>query len=355
VSTFEDDIRRAMTDHDDEAPGEADLLRSLEQASPSRRRRGGWYVPFAVAVAVAAVVLGGVSVSRLLASHQQGPVRFFSGTATAARLSCPATYARQAPWVPAKPAGVDGHARLVPQQTPSSALICAYAGSNSARQQAGWALSGRRSLAGNLAGLARQLSWQARRLPGQRIACTLVGGPQTNYLIGLRYPGGGRMWVAATAEPNQCVDASNGEFTSSGIIGPDVSKAFTSGRWPAPRPVSCNETFPNIGRLGQDTALVPAGSTSLIICAPRAHRTITSGYQALVRALDRLPTRASTRSCSGSPGPEAFYRLLFSYPEGPAISVNIAVGCPPEIDNLDLQSASADSIMPLVQQLLKAR
>ena len=76
MSTFEDDIRRAMTDHDDEAPREADLLRSLEQAHPPRRRRGGWYVPFAVAVAVAAVVLGSVSVGRLLAGHQQKPALF---------------------------------------------------------------------------------------------------------------------------------------------------------------------------------------------------------------------------------------------------------------------------------------
>ena len=34
-----------------------------------------------------------------------------------------------------------------------------------------------------------------------------------------------------------CVAASNGEFTSSGIIGPAVSKAFTSGWWPASPPV----------------------------------------------------------------------------------------------------------------------
>ena len=82
MSTFEDDIRRAMTGHDDEAPREADLLRSLEQASPLRRR-GGWYVPFAVAVAVAAVLLGSISAGRLLAGHQQKTVLFSRGTAHA--------------------------------------------------------------------------------------------------------------------------------------------------------------------------------------------------------------------------------------------------------------------------------
>jgi hypothetical protein len=372
MSTFEDDIRRAMTDHDDEAPREADLLRSLERVSPPRRRRGGWYVPFAVAVAVAAVVLGSVSVGRLLAGHQQKTVLFSRGTAhatspgpapatsrgtaAAVRLTCPAKYAEQAPWVPAQPSGVDGRARLVPQQTPRSALMCAYAGSNTAKQKAGWALSGQRALSGGLADLAGQLSWQPRQMPRPRVICTLMGGAQTNYLIGLTYPGGATMWVAATVEPNECVAASNGEFTPSGVIGPAAAQAFASGRWPARPRMSCSErTYQEIGRLGQEAAMVPAGSTSVTICAPKAHRTITSGYQALARALNRLPTRRSTFTCTGSSGPGSYYRLLFSYGEGPAVQVDISVGCHPAIDNLALQAASASTVMPIVRQLLTAK
>ena len=119
-------------------------------------------------------------------------------------------------------------------------------------------------------------------LPANRAArisrspARLVGGPQTNYLIGLAYPGGARIWVSATDEPNECVSASNGEFTSSGLIGPAVSEAFTSGRWPARPPVACNRPYQDIGRLGQDTAMVPAGSTSVTICAPKGRmRTLT--------------------------------------------------------------------------------
>src|SRR4029077_8509720 len=127
-----------------------------------------------------------------------------------------------------------------------------------------------------------------------------VGGPQTNYLIGLAYPGGARIWVAATDEPNECVAASNGEFTSSGIIGPAVSTAFASGRVPARAPVSCNRSSQDTGRLGQGTAMVPAGSTSVTICAPKARtRTLTSGYQALVSVLNRLPASPSTICSSG--------------------------------------------------------
>jgi hypothetical protein len=183
-----------------------------------------------------------------------------------------------------------------------------------------------------------------------------VGGPQTNYLIGLAYPGGARIWVAATDEPNECVGASNGEFTSSGIIGPDVSKAFASGRWPDRPPVSCNRSYQDTGRLGQGTAMVPADSASVTICAPNARtRTLTSGYQALVSALNRLPTRPSTHSCSGTPGPSGAYEIFFSYPEGPPALVSILIGCHPAVDNNGLQANSASSVMPVIQQLLNRR
>ena len=351
MSKLEDDISRVMAGHDDEAPAAADLLRSLEQAP--QPRRPGWYMPLVAAAAVVAVVAGSAWVGGLLGGHRQAPATVLGGAGQVPRLSCPASYAAPAPWVPAEPVGADGRSRLVLQRTPSSALICAYRGSNTAKRQAGWALSGRRSLAGGLAALAGQLTWQPRRLPGQQVACTAMGGPQTNYLIGLTYSGGARIWVAATDEPNECVSASNGEFTSFGVIGPDVSKAFASGRWPAPQPVSCPRPRQDIGRLGQDRTMVPVGSTSVTICAPTAH-TLTSGYQTLVSALNRLPTRPSTRSCSPSPGSSApEYQLLFSYPQGPPVLVSILSSCHPEIDNLDLQSDSASSILPVIQELLK--
>src|SRR5579859_7872584 len=221
---------------------------------PGRGRdRAGWHVPLAAAVAVAAVVLGSLWVGGLVGGARQAS----RGTATpVAHLSCPARYAGQAPWVPAQPAGVDGRTRLVPQTTPSSALVCAYAGSNTARQQAGWALSGQRRLTGGLAALAAQLSLQPRGTPG---ACTLVGGKQTNYLIGLTYPGGGRIWVAATHDPNDCVATSNGEFSSVSVVGLIVTRAFTSGRWPTRRPAACTRPGQDIGRLGQDAGMVPPG------------------------------------------------------------------------------------------------
>src|SRR5262249_1186013 len=59
----------AVAGHDDEPPRAADLLRAREQAPPPRRRPG-WYVPFMVAAAVAAVVAGSVWAGGLLAGHR---------------------------------------------------------------------------------------------------------------------------------------------------------------------------------------------------------------------------------------------------------------------------------------------
>jgi hypothetical protein len=141
-------------------------------------------------------------------------------------------------------------------------------------------------------------------------------------------------------------------FTSFGVVGPDVSRAFASGRWPARQQVSCGQGGPDVGRLGQDTAMVPASPTSPTICAAGAH-TFTSGYQALVSALNSLPTYPSTRSCTHAPGRSGpSYQLLFAYPEGPPVLVFIYSDCKPEIDNLSLQSNSATSILPIIAKLL---
>ena len=132
-----------------------------------------------------------------------------------------------------------------------------------------------------------------------------------------------------------------------------VAYQLTHDRGTAQPPAACSGRLQNIGRLGEDKALVPAGVTSLTICTPKAH-TVTSGYQVLVRALNRLPTHASIGYCSGAIGSGAYYRLLFSYAKGPMASVDIIVGCHPEVENTDLQSASASTVMPIIQQLLKA-
>jgi hypothetical protein len=230
---IQDYLPHVMREHENEAPTTADLLTALRGTSRSAWSAAGSgshrrYIPLAAAAAVTAVIGGSVWASAQLASHRS---RVFA-VEHVPRLACPAKYAGAAPWVPTGPAGVNAGARLVPRRVPRSAVICAYDGMNIG-PQSGWKLSGRTSLRSGLAGLTAQLTWQPgrRRLGG----CTLVGGRQVNYLIGLTYSGGGRLWVAATLDPNSCVGTSNGGFTSSGVIGPSVTKAFKTGNMARPK------------------------------------------------------------------------------------------------------------------------
>jgi hypothetical protein len=346
---FQDDLTRVMRDHEDEAPTTAELLVALRdnsrsawsQARSGRHRR---YIPLAAAAALAAVIAGSLWAGAQLADHGHR----VTAVDHVPRLLCPARYAGVAPWVPAGPAGVSASARLVPRRVPRSAVICAYDGTN-VGPQSGWKLSGRRSLTSGLAALTAQLTWQPGRRP---LTCTAVGGRQVNYLIGLTYSGGGRLWVAATLDPNSCVGSSNGEFASSGVIGLPVTKAFRTGKWPVPGPESCHGGGPGVGRLGQDKAMVSPGVTSVTICG-RGGRTIYAGYGRLIAALNALRTWPSTGSCTFAPGQHGpSYRLLFSYPEGPAVQVSINGHCSPQIDNLSLQSASARGIVPIIERLI---
>lgn len=348
-----DDLARVMRDHEDEAPTTADLLVALRSCSRLARSAAGSgtrrkYIPLAAAAAVAAVIAGSVWVGAQLAGNR----RVAAHVGHVPRLSCPAKYAGAAPWVPAKPVDVNARIRLVPRRVPRSAVVCAYDGRNIG-PQSGWALSGRKLLNRGLAALTAQLTWQPVLAPGQPIPCTSMAGKQVNYLIGLAYKDGGRLWVAATQDPNFCVNSSNGEFTSFGVIGPLVTRAFATGKWPGRHPASCHGLVQDIGRLGQDKAMVPPGVTSLTICGQR-DRTIYSGYQRLVAALNALPRQPSTRGCTQAPGKSGpSYRLRFSYAQGPAVQVNVDPNCSPQIDNLSLQSGSARSIVPIIERLLR--
>ena len=350
MNNMEQELRRVMTDHDGQAPTVADLMRTFEGAADTgtlgpARRPVRWQTPLLAAAAVAAVIAGSVWAGSMLASHRR-----VSQTALPPP-SCPARYARLAPWVPADPAGVDGRSRLVPRRTPASAVICEYG--PAIGNQPSRPLAGRRVLAGGLSRLAAQLAWQPRKVRGLQVSCLLILGTQTDYLIGLAYPGGGTVWVAATIDPNGCISTSNGQFTSFSQLGAVARRAFRSGRWPPVPPATCKGPALGGGRLGQETAMVPPGSISLLICP--AGRMIRSGAGGLVAALNSLPTSVSTRQCSERGHSRRQYRLLFSYRQGPPVLVDVTVGCYPQIDNMSLQAGSAHSVLPIIERLLKSR
>ena len=375
MSDIEELVGLVMAEHDDEAPRAGDLLRALAGAeAPAgtwswRRRRGtlaapgraaranraGWLLPAAAGIAVGAVMVGSAWAGGLIGGRNATRTAIRQTTRLAGP-SCPARYRGPAPWVPARPAGLGGRSRLVPLRTPASAVVCGYVPDlrykDLAGHLAGRVLTRQRQLTGGLAALAGDLAWLPRLLPGQQIPCALVLGPQSNYLIGLAYRGGGRIWVSTTADATGCVMTANGDFTTFGNASAQAAKAVRTGRWPEPsRSVSCGRG----GRLGQETVMVPAGSTSLTICAGRVARTLTSGYQGLEAALNALPARTSTWGCSSKPPFHGQnYQLEFAYPRGPAVQVRVSPHCYPAIDNLSLQAYSAKTILPIIERLLRA-
>jgi hypothetical protein len=358
MNDIENLVSQVMAEHDDQAPRAADLLRALAEAqepsgltrlsrrlAPARR-----LVPVGAAIAVAAVMLGSAWAGGLL----HGTTHAGHRTTAGLPMSCPARYSGPAPWVPAGPAGIDGHARLAPLRTPASAVVCTYdpdlGHKNLAGHLKGHVLTGKRRLAGGLGALTGTLAWMPRLLPGQQVPCLTVLGPQTNYLIGLTYRGGGREWVSTTADASGCVTTSNGDFVTYAGASAAAAKAAAAGRWPEPgHVVSCAAG----GRLGQGTAMVPAGSTSLTICTGQVVRTVTSGFDGLVTALNALPTRTSTWACSSRPFHATHYELEFGYPQGPAVQVRISPDCSPAIDNSSLQARTAKTVLPVIAALLR--
>lgn len=334
---IEDDIAAIMAEHDNEAPTIEELVTGLR----SRRRSYGWLYAAAAAVLVIGVVSGVWAVTRGKPANKVAAVP----------LSCPARYAEKAPWVPAKPKGISGNSRLVPNETPKSAVICSYDGVIRGRSPSRWALAGNRRITGNLAGLAAELTWQPRIAPGQQFKCLSVLGQQTNYLIGLTYSRGRTMWVSTTADVSGCVTGTNGLFdTPPDTAAADVGKALKSGSWPEAQPPGCKAGW---GRLGQDKTMVPAGSTSLTICGARAHR-ITSDYRDLVGELNGLRTPAWLGVCArNETGTD--YRMVFGYPAGPPAVVIVSSACQPPVYNGGTESDNSGAVVPTIRHLLGQR
>jgi hypothetical protein len=294
---------------------------ALTIESPPRSRRRRWLVPATVAAAVAIVV--GVTAGVGAWSHHSTPASIAtpawvasaattpthsSGPASALG-ACPSDYdgSGSVPWVPRSPAGIEGSDRLVPEDTPTSAVICAYVNPASITSDPGGPLSGTRTLTSGLSTLAVDLAWSPRLLPDQGIGCAGVGlTPEPGYLLGLTYPTGTE-WVSS-AITGGCPSSSNGVFVTPTNIAYQVQASYAAGTWVSvpfnPKMADADACQPLSGRLGQETTLVPAGAQTVKIC--RSSRggkqvgvTLTSGFEPLLRALDALPTRTSTGGCQG--------------------------------------------------------
>ena len=356
--SIEQQIRAVMLTHETDLPDVPALTVPPIGGANDRR----WH-PQVAAWSLTLLILAGVlsTFSLHIGTHH----RTGTGTATpadlatgsaAVTLSCPAALpptASATPWVPALPRGIDGAARLVPATLPIRALICAYIAPHSPAGSTGSVL-----LSGNLTGVMQKLFWQPPA-PHALGGCTdnLTPTDADRYLLGLTYPAGTE-WIAAPAD--HCQGASNGVFSTTHNMSAFVSAWYAAKRWipSSPSTSACDPA--GTGRYGQQTSIVPAGPVSVSVCAMApdggnsTQRTVGSGFSALVSALNRLPTSATTSSCQPQPqaGPERQYNLLFSYPVGPPALVSVTDNCLPAIDNGNLQADDAATVLPLIRDLL---
>lgn len=246
--------------------------------------------------------------------------------------------------------------RLVPATPVRTALLCSYVGTNMdpiANQR----LAASRILTSGLAEMVRDLRWLPPRINSQPVNCTAVGGPQTNYLLGLHLADGTTAWVAAAQDPNGCVQATNGTFTAFANIGSELAATMKTGQWPGRRPFP-GDTCAGAGRYGQQSQLVPDGAVALDIChsAGGAFNTVahvTTGFSAVVDALNAKATTTSTNSCAIS-APGLMYNLAFRYATGPPVEIRYMKGCNPALDNSSLQATDNGNLVALLEALMPA-
>lgn len=346
--SFEDELRNTMRDHDHEAPKADSLPPSRWRRSP---RRTWW-----PALAAAAVVVLAAAIA--LAVHNSGGHRALAADTSSAPnepsatntvdATCPQRYRvdSNTPWVPQHAVGIDAGSRLVPDEVPTSAFVCGYLNGSAE-------LSGTRPITANLGGLRDTLTWQPHGPNFPACTADLQQNDHDAYLIHLTYPSGA-MWVSAPGD--HCEGASNGTFSSPANLKLSVVPAYENGAWPT-LPTGAGGPACGVqssGRFGDETALVPGQPDELIACNGPTRRQSTTRSAATIdriaHALNELPTKPTTGQCG--PSPDTFYDLVFLYDRGPAVIVWLSPGCKPEVANGSLQSESAASIVPLVEQLL---
>ncbi len=149
-------------------------------------------------------------------------------------LECPTTYTQTSDdtngWVPIAPRGLNGDDALVPHETPTHAVVCAYLAGAEPSVSKAVPLSGRSVLEGNLAGLVSTLSAEPRTSSGSKTACTavLTQSDMRNYLFGLRY-GTATLWVSAPGY--HCAGATNGSFVTRSNLATYAAASYTAKKW----------------------------------------------------------------------------------------------------------------------------
>ncbi|WP_375486563.1 hypothetical protein [uncultured Jatrophihabitans sp.] len=209
----------------------------MASSQPSGRR-SSTLAPLlgALAVAVVAIVL----VVTLGNGRDPGSPTGSEGTAVARdkALACPRQYRQTGGdtngWVPHAPRGVNGDDRLVSDDTPTHAVVCAYLDGAEPNVSKEVSLTGRSKLSGSLSGLVRTLSALPRisstsdRAGG--CASVLTKADSRDYLFGLSY-GSATLWVSAPGY--RCAGSTNGSFITGTNVAGYASASYAAKKWVA--------------------------------------------------------------------------------------------------------------------------
>ena len=339
-----------------EASGDQEGDRATPRAKPGKRKQRAW---LAGGLAVLAVGFATFGVRAYVVRHAAPAARPPVSATPPSALTCPKTVPvdkRTNPWVPAKPQGLDGSARLAPLREPARAIVCAYIRSPTTAAESGSVL-----LTGDLSGVMNDLAWMppARALPARPCTADLLLTDGDYYLIGLSYSGSTE-WVAAPS--NHCAGSSNGVFASTANLSGRASAWYKAHHWTA-TPGSNDACNPSgFGRLGQQDRMVPDHPVSVSVCEVSAadggkatQRTGTTGVGSLASAFGALRASAWHYQCKPDGQPLTDYSLLFGYAEGPPVIVSVVTNCAPAINNGSLQANDPTTVLPLIQKLLRGR
>jgi hypothetical protein len=359
---IEQQLRDVMTAHDAEAPDGSRLV-VPPRATAARARRGQLAVVL-VSAAVIALVIATFSVHSQLFNRSTGTSLTPAPTSaskppTVAALACPSALPRpkagspDLPWVPAKPHNVDGTSRMVPLERPSRVVVCPYIDPRSPAGRSGSAV-----LSGDLQGVADDLAWTPPAVAGSGQACTAVALPTDGdgYLIGLSYPGGGFVWVSASA--NHCSGSGNGVFNSPAHLSGFAKRWYQAGHWVAGTAPTCRSL--GAGRLGQQKQMVPGSPVSVTACNVDGGKTgptrpaSATVVRQLIAALNASPSTPWQPTCQPTGSTFRDYNLQFAYSQGPPVTISVTSGCTPGVVNGSLQAGGASAILPLINTLLRA-
>jgi hypothetical protein len=250
--------------------------------------------------------------------------------------------------VPAPP-GVDTGGHLVPRTTPSAAVVCKYTLRlyNPAKGEVpSWALQSV-DVTDGLQRMGEDLWWFPAQPTEPSLECPASAHLHpVDYLVGLRYPSGGTVWVS-TPGKWQCRTTTNGALFSSRSAGDQLERSMAAGAWVASRatpsthePDPCH-TGPEPGRAGETDVLVPPAPVELQVCEridrpgaqPPAFRTGTlrDGVAEFAAQLSAGCTVPDNTRCPVRGGAARTYTLLFRYADGPPVRIWARIGGDPPL------------------------